>query len=431
MSILTRIATIRRLFGLIAACCLLVSSSVYAEEPTNTVGEQQVVLLKNTRCLTGAVRRVGDQVVIETAGGIKITQRASDVEFIGKDLEDVYQYKIKRFTRLGSGEHFQLTRWSLSVGLNAHAAEHYLELNKLAGDHPSVRQLGIEVREQLLKDDQFRNYLGMPSVAAAAQQAESSKVQPASTDHVEEQVIHPSVVTMFSRQVQPVMLNRCGQSGCHGMSTTTQLKILQPLGSGNARITEQNCRSAANFLQTDETQLSLLVRKAITAHGMQKTPAITSQETRLIEMLQSWTDFARAPVVTAGGSSTANSAAIPAVYAPQSPVSGSSVRPLQPVAPGSAGLQQVPRAENGSASGPRSPAFALPPGESGPLASELDALDAEIRRALGEPPYVPNPAAPSSTHLNVGADKPITPAGKSDPFDPAEFNRQARRSPQP
>ncbi|MFO1063575.1 MAG: hypothetical protein U0892_06890 [Pirellulales bacterium] len=56
------------------------------------------------------------------------------------------------------------------------------------------------------KTDQFRNYLGMPSVAAAAQQGESNKVQPASTDHVEEQVIHPSVVTMFSRQVQPNML---------------------------------------------------------------------------------------------------------------------------------------------------------------------------------------------------------------------------------
>ncbi|MFO1063574.1 MAG: hypothetical protein U0892_06885 [Pirellulales bacterium] len=61
-----------------------------------------------------------------TAGGIKITSSVHPTSNSSADLEDVYQYKIKRFTRLGSGEHLAHIAGLPSVHFNAHAAEHHV-----------------------------------------------------------------------------------------------------------------------------------------------------------------------------------------------------------------------------------------------------------------------------------------------------------------
>jgi hypothetical protein len=86
---------------------------------------------------------------------------------------------------------------------------------------------------------------------------------------------------------------------------------------------------------------------------------------------------------------------------------------LTQLAAGSHALQTVPR---GAA-----PTFgyALPAGEAPPLAQELDALDAQVRQALGEPPYAPKGTSP------------VAQSYPSDPFDPAEFNRQVQAAFQP
>lgn len=429
--------------GLVLPCSVLLSDDLLFSD---TAPSSQVVLLKNNRCLTGSVRRVGDQVLIELSDNAKVTKPATEVEFVGSSLEEVYRYKVGKFTRLGLGEHFQLTRWCLSVGLNEYAAEHYLEVSKQAGEHPSVKQLGIELRERLLQDEKFRTYLGLPATVAK-DVAKETKVQPVSTHQATALVVHPLVISQFSERVQPILLNRCSQSGCHGMNATNQLKLLSPVGSAYARVSEQNCRSALAFLDVDESQLSVLVRKALTAHGTQKAPGVTAQELKLVEQLQMWAQFARSPVVSAGGSynvSAQGSSTVPAVYAsPSDPKSRTSESGLEPVASGAAQLRQVPR-QGASASD-----FAIPSGERPPLASELDALDAEVRRVLGEPPYdsnravapqqsggSKNPAAPvsgpgRSSVPNSLAPKATAEKTKSDPFDPAEFNRQVRQGSRP
>lgn len=373
----------------------------------SSVNQIRVVLLKNDRCLTGRVRQLGDQVVIEIDSSARIKQPANEILFIGDDIEAVYRYKVSRYPRLGPGENIRLARWSMSNGLLQQASQHFLALQRdVGGDEPVVKQLGIELREQLLRDEAIRAYVGLPSLAES-QPSEKSQdaVRTASTVHPEPaQPILPIVLSSYADSVQPILLKRCSQSGCHGLSSTNRLKFVQPIGNSRARISEQNCRSVLQFVNIDNSNMSTLVRYAVVAHGTQKSAPISSQETKLVETLQSWTTFARNPVMAAvdqatvtPGTNPAAGATAPAVYNAQS--KSAVPESLKPVAPGAAQLRTVPQ------SNPQVPQTTIIPGTGPVTTRELDELDDQVRKALGEPPR----------------------GQTADPFDPAEFNRLRKK----
>ncbi|MCC6508408.1 MAG: hypothetical protein IT423_04830 [Pirellulaceae bacterium] len=376
--------------------------------PLGSTERPRVALLRNDRCLTGIIRQLGDSVVIEIASDARISKPASEVVFIADDMQGIYQYKLSRYPRLGPGENIRLARWTLANGLHEQASRHFLAVHREAGENPLVKQLGIELREQLLKDTEFRQYLGLPPIvtpsAAATQNVRtvSTDGEPAVTP------IIPAVLTSFADHLQPILLKRCSQSGCHGLNATNKLKFVQPLGSARARISEQNCRAVLKFVEVDDSGVSVLMKYALAAHGLQKTPAIPAQDSKLVEVLQSWTTFARNPVMAAvdqapvlPAGSAARNVASPAVYTAE--VRGSSnaanlkgPQALSPLSPGAMQLPVQPAVTPASSTSPGS--LSTP----GPSKRELDELDDQVRRALGEPPRSPS----------------------ADPFDPAEFNRR-------
>ncbi len=281
----------------------ILSAPVYAQQPAPenltsgldfaSVGKTRVVLLKNDRCLSGIVRQLGDKVVVEIDDGATVSKPMSEVQTIADDMESIYQFKVSRYPRLGPGEHIRLARWTMANGMYDHASTHFLAVNREAGQNPLVRQLGIELREQLLQDEGFRNYLGLEPLKNAA--VVSDEVRMASADTKPEPLapILPAVLTTFADHVQPILLKRCSQSGCHGFSSNNRLKFVQPAGNSRARISEQNCRSALQFVEVDSSNMSVLLRYAVVAHGLQKEAAITAQEKRFAESIESWTTFAR------------------------------------------------------------------------------------------------------------------------------------------
>lgn len=105
------------------------------------------------------------------------------------------------------------------------------------------------------------------------------------------------------------------------------------------------------------------------AHGTQKSAPISSQETKLVEALQSWSTFARNPVVAAveeapAGTGAATSGTTPAVYNGQSKTTAVPDS-LKPLAPGAAKLRTVPQAGSQT----------IIPGTGPVTTRELDELD--------------------------------------------------------
>ncbi|MEZ6135038.1 MAG: hypothetical protein R3C53_09035 [Pirellulaceae bacterium] len=381
------------------------------------------VLLKNDRILLGDVEVRGDTYVVQIAEQSSVSLSKSQVAYVGRNLADLYAYKLQSIKKWEVGDHFQMTRWCLTHGLRNEAVLHYGEVAKQAAGHPRVKQLAIEIKLKLLEVPEFRTFVGIEPVAgppslvqrSGAKQL-GSPTQPGggsdvvsasgtlSADTLQMNVVqHPQIVQQFSSRVQPILINRCSQAACHGSQGSNALRLVAPFGRSSNELSSQNLASVLEQISPTSDQLSPLLAYATTAHGLQRKPGIEVTESTLITELRNWIGFVQNPVVTAEANSatqvqTQLASGLRGVAAPGTP-GGTSDSELTRVDPGIASLKRVPRPATDP---PQPPAYlpkvaGFPPGESPPSLSELDELERQI-----------NEVAPSS----------------NDPFDPAAFNRQ-------
>ncbi|MEZ6148920.1 MAG: hypothetical protein R3C09_02255 [Pirellulaceae bacterium] len=402
------------------------------------------VLLKETdRVLIGQILQRSNFYEIELAPNSRVSIPTDKVAHVAGSLQELYQFKRSNMSPTNIGDHFQLTRWCLSNGLLAEAAEHYSVVAQRNPDHPRVKQLGVELEEQLLRDEDFRKYLGMapspPAATATKPTRIASKSETTSTAVVSASTFaeantgypeagYPEIAQRFTQRVEPILISRCSQAACHGVRSTNALRLLEPYGRTHARTTSDNLASVLKLIGRapmegapiggSAVELAPLLKYATRAHGTQTAPAIPLTETRLVHELQDWIDFVHHPVVTAVVTGPSfdrypvrppEQADIAAGPAP-SELRG---KGLNPVVPGGVPLLPVPKVDQRSPVGESQtptpfPASGFPVGTEPPSQSELDALDAQLKAALGESA----PASDGSTTI--------------DPFDPREFNRKTR-----
>lgn len=375
------------------------------------------LLLKDSdRVLRGRIELRGDFYEVEIAPQSRVSVPKSRVAIAAANLEELYRRKCRTIAEWNIGDHFQLTRWCMVNELFEPATEHYLEVARQQPDHPRVKQLGHELREKLLEDPGFREYLGLAPKSEASP-ASSPEAQPTVTAAADtfEMAQHPAIARRFTERVLPILINRCGQAACHGAQSTNRLQVLEPYPKAYARLASANLNSALAHVEAADDELAPLLRYATTAHGIQRAPAITLTETELLNELRTWIEFTKNPVIPAvaeqdGGESTVMERGLIAprsrTFVPFQPEIT-----LIPVRPGESGLNQVPT--SGAAGNSLEPHMLDMPGDGEaplPSATEIDALDAQLKQILGD---------------SAGAAPPAV--GPADPFDPAEFNRQAHQ----
>ncbi len=405
----TRSAWLRTPLGLLACCGWLtfcIAGQVARGQGTQSGG----VLLKNDRVLLGQVQPQGDVFIVRIADQSNISLAKDQVVFVGRDLEDIYQFKLRSIANWNVGDHFKLTRWCMVNDMLDKAAHHYQEVAKQAGSHPRVQQLAIELKTRMLEVAEFREFLGLQPLrqpTSGGQLAQPNAPQSQSTQpdvklasgsfHAAQ---HPHVVSRFNERIQPILLNRCSQAACHGGQSSNSLKLIEPYSKTFSQNSSDNLAQVLAQVASDPETLSPLLDFATRAHGIQRHAGIAVTETELITELREWIRMVQNPVVTAVGTSSQLSPATTPAVANQ-PLAGArraAVDALQPVSPGAASLKQVPR------------------GGAEPLVSdsEIEALEAQLDAILGPAARTPATTAPPNASL--------------DPFDPAEFNRRSQQT---
>ncbi len=265
------------ILGLLLACCGT-PTPVNAQISTLQSGPLGVVLLKNDRVLQGDVERRGDFYHVEIANQSAVTLPIAQVESVGQSIKDIYIYKLRSVSRWSAGDHFKLTRWCIVNNLLDEAALHYQEVAKEAGDHPRVKQLAIELKNQMLRDPEFRAYLGLsaaePSLGEAGEiQSSPSKSAVVSASANMRVVQHPQIVQHFSERIQPILINRCSQAACHGSQSSNQLQLLEPYARASLETSSKNLASVLS--QITENSDSALT-PAVLRHASTWNPAQAS-----------------------------------------------------------------------------------------------------------------------------------------------------------
>lgn len=478
----------------------LSSTHAWGQSPQGkTTDPGGAVLLTNDRTIEGTVEELAGFYRITVGTNSTVSIPREQVRYVARDIGGLYRLKSDAIPRWEIGDHFQMARWCMLNGLLPEAVKHYRVVQKKQPDHRSVRQLAVELESKLLEIPEFRQHLGLAPATnmtagnADSQQATSQESVPSATGQnltgrnstteiattniattrgttsppgvssasattasvdLENTVMHPEVAARFTQRVQPILLNRCSQSACHGGQSDNAFRVIEPYRAAYERQTDQNLKSVLNQVSRNPSRLSALLRYATTAHGIQKQAGISVTETELLAELTQWIRMVQQPVQTAIAHSNSASQVHHAVG------QGIPARSLVPVQPGLSGLKPVPRMGNHAAAIPDSATGEFPGGDV-PGENEIDRLEDQLRVLLGEPPRVKPahtppgippasgsgqsiPAIPASASAPANGSAAVPDAGQApaslqntpidngpstqDPFDPNEFNRQSRSS---
>jgi hypothetical protein len=278
------------------------------------------VLLQHGSVLHGFVKPQADKITIVLEKGKEVTLANKQVLTIGKTMESLYEYQIRGIRKWGTGEHWHLAQWCIQNGLMDQAIEHYSELEKVASDNPRFKQLDLQLKQALLGDEKVRQAMAEQGISVPDSEAGStnqkdtnplhepkrwtsgrrtettmaSEVTPATAQRPlgEAQRILPSYIRRsFQTEIQPVVVSRCGQSGCHGMLAKNDFQVFQPVGDQAATITERNLESILGYVDTESSLQSTLINYATRPHGSQRNPSINpnrDEDRVLLDKMLRW-----------------------------------------------------------------------------------------------------------------------------------------------
>ena len=262
------------------------------------------VLLQNGNVIQGRIGTQNDRISLLIDGNSIVSLDPKQVEHVGVSLESLYQHQRQSVRNLAVGEHIHLAHWCIQHGLLSHAIEHFQALEKsTAADSPQFKQLEHKLREALLKDltatqttqanqnDSNRNEVVRANSENPKLQTVGVLEDRAQADAWTNHEIPSYIRKTFQNSVLPVLVTRCGQSGCHGLLGKSDFHIYQPAGEQAATILARDLDEVLRYVDRERVQNSPLLAYATKAHGIKKNPVLNQSrddERALIDRINQW-----------------------------------------------------------------------------------------------------------------------------------------------
>jgi len=361
--------------------CGVFTAPVRAEEPPAAAAPAQegMLLLRNGQVLRGKITPAGDYYFVTLPMG-EIRLRTDQVELQAPDLEACYQHKRAAIDPSKVKERQDLAQWCILQEMYDNAAHELAEAATLDGKNP--RTALIERQLALAREQPARR---QPSLV--------SRPHVPSNEDLDRLIrgMPPGSVETFSSTIQPLLLNTCSTSGCHGSHTQGEFKLVRvQMGKGaNRRLTQRNLHSVLQMIDREDPPGSRLLTAPIGPHGETGAPIFTSKQAVQYRQLVHW--VSRVAQVS------------------------ESDQPASVERPDDKLLQRVPMRQWSDLP---APVGKNPPGN--------PPADAGVRETTGPRPIDPaaQPAAtqPPAAAAPRGGKK--APAATVDPFDPEAFNRR-------
>ena len=344
-----------------------------ADEP-QLLPRAGVLVLVSGNVLRGDILRVGDRYIVTLGVRDEVTVGVSQVEMHCASLEEAYQRK-RGFLPANAQvhDHLELADWCLRYDLLAAAAEQLMAAQSQAPLDPAnerfEKRLRLAAQRCAATPDRGGDAAPIVSPDPPAEQEQLTRNLP------------PGTVAQFTNTIQPLLINRCGASACHGPNSNSAFRLVFPHASRALprRFTQRNLQAALNFLDSDRPEHSPLLQMATTAHGGTAGASLAPQDSVPRRHLAGW--VRRAARGNSADSSTQGMAADESDVAPPEPAN--------------------------------------------PIRNGLNASDGDGRVASHDaaPMRLFDPAVRPANHTEA-VPNASDPRPSKDPFDPETFNRR-------
>lgn len=252
---------------------------VFGAPAASFAQQEEVLLLRSGRVIAGVVTRDGDRFVIDFADASRMSIPADAVQRRCASLEDAYQTKRETVTPANARQHLDLCEWCLRSGMLSQAANELLIAITIGGDNPQTQHYQQRLREAELR-------------ITGKRQVDGEIHETASADELEQMMreLPSEAVEQFTRSVQPVLLNHCSTSTCHGPTTTSEYRLLRSRSghSVTRRFTQRNLHATLRLIDRENPDNSRLLTRLQGPHGTDGQPVFGNQQRDLYDRLVQW-----------------------------------------------------------------------------------------------------------------------------------------------
>lgn len=255
-----------------------VACAAMAAEPPKISPIKGVVLLRNGEVLSGTIARTGDYYHVSKPG-TEIRLKASEVDKVAETITDLYEDQRRRMTPGKLTDRLDLAEWCIEQRLLEQANTELTAAAALEPSHPRIVLLQRRI-ELAGRTNQAVNATP-PVVDTGPSSEELDRLVRGLPAHA---------VESFTSSIQPLLVNNCTTTGCHGPRSSGKLRLLRLslAGPANRRLTQRNLHAVWQTIDVNQPAASPLLTQPIRPHGKAKGPIFSGHEAAQYRQLVSW-----------------------------------------------------------------------------------------------------------------------------------------------
>lgn len=277
---------------LVGALCLWRADRASADDGakpavTSPGAVEGILLMRNGLVVSGRIIKAGSDYEVHSAYGGKAVYPGASVKMHCASLTEAYG-KLRETAKAqrDADAHILLARWCLTNHLDGEACDELRDALTMEPERDDARRLLRNAEETI----QAKNRPAVPVIhddpVRAARLAAAAADEAVSLGGLSREQ-----AMQFSRRIQPLLVNNCTAAGCHGRESETRFRLYKvtPGKDSNRHASERNLAEVLDHIDLDKPRASPVLTAPRGNHGRRGRPIFAGQrgEEQLAE-LRKW-----------------------------------------------------------------------------------------------------------------------------------------------
>ena len=264
-----------------AMCPAQDERTTLAEYGSSSSGQGLLVLIDG-KVLNGQFTPRPDGYDVRLAAG-RMFIGSERVRFFATDLPDAYQRMRLSQAELTPEVHVELARWCLTHKLHQQAHREVLDALHLDPNRTDAKRILAALVQKSESSGGTSSGSGL---------TEYPSIRKSSAPSVETRSLgglSRSVAQDFTRRVQPLLMNKCANAGCHGGGTGSSFQLASAHRFSSPTIAERNLAAVLGQIDLAQPARSALLNEIEGSHGNSNTPLFRGRlGAQQINVLRNW-----------------------------------------------------------------------------------------------------------------------------------------------
>ncbi|MFN9720640.1 MAG: hypothetical protein ACK58L_18225 [Planctomycetota bacterium] len=280
------------LIAILIAC----SPMVNAQEKVRPTGERvtrpsvpgiSVLVLVDYDVVRGRCTPRPDGYDVEVKSG-RLFIESGRVRIVAKDMDDAYLQIRKSQVNTTPEGHMQMARWCLMNGLKEFAELEVLDALRGDPNRTDAKRLLATLRQQ---DGEAS------SVSTGLTEYSTPKRLPVDLESRSLAGLSRPISKEFTARVQPILMNKCATSGCHGVNPVSEFQLSSTARGSSPVIAERNLAAVLNQVDLTRPSSSPLLLVLEKTHGGQGSTMFRGRAGSIqMKVLRDWVQSAAADI---------------------------------------------------------------------------------------------------------------------------------------